>query len=76
MSGMWSNGGRSRPAGPDLARRAVLRPDHADAMAGTDLAVPRTAVSDDDFQRDLRGGVARDGADNPGGGVGNQRTQL
>ena len=36
----------------------------------------RTAVPDDDFQRDPRCGVAPNGADNPGGCVGNQRAQL
>jgi hypothetical protein len=33
-------------------------------------------VLDDEFQRDPRCGAAPDGVDHPGGGVGNQRTQL
>jgi hypothetical protein len=76
MPGMWGNGSWPWPAASGTARCAVLRPGHAAEMAGADLAVSRTAVLDDDFQRDPRCGVAPNGADNPRGCVGNQRAQL
>jgi hypothetical protein len=56
--------------------RCGPRPGHAAEMAGADLAVSKTAVPDEDFQRDPRCGVTPNGADNPGGWVGNQRAQL
>src|SRR5215207_6292300 len=76
MPGVWGHGSWPRSAASGTARCAMLRPGHAAEMAGADLAVSRTAVLDDDFQRDPRCGVAPNGADSPGGCVGNQRAQL
>src|SRR5215211_7277622 len=59
MPGVWGNGSWPRSAASGTARCAMLRPGHAAEMAGADLAVSRTAVLDDDFQRDPRCGVAR-----------------
>ncbi len=44
---------------PDLRGRALFRPGHAAAMAGADLALPRTAVRNDPLYKDSRAAPPR-----------------
>jgi hypothetical protein len=76
LPGVRGDGYWARPPGPDAARRAVFRPGHAAALAGADLALPRTGVSNRHVQRGSRSGAAADGADRPCGRLGGRCTQL
>jgi hypothetical protein len=51
LSVLWGGRGRPWPSSPAPARCAVLRPSDAAEMAGTDLALSRTGLSDPEFQR-------------------------
>jgi hypothetical protein len=59
-----------------VLRRTLLRPGHAGPLAGAGLAVPRTGLCQVDVHRSPRPGATPDGADETGGGVGDQRAQL